>query len=217
MNNLEKHVLRIIGENVDSPDVFTDDTTGMAPIRDSLNDGIQELCMITGSYRRMYLLPLYADRQFYRMGWEADYFGWVVEAWDRRRGKRLEQTDPFRLTKENAYWMKDSGNPDEYMQIGSDIFGVYRKPSSNGVVLELTSVCIPKPYTVDTDPVKLRDQFQRAAVYYAVCEFFASRGDARRATEYFDKYIETAGLMSINPRAAEQNVMLGQEAQRRNA
>lgn len=216
MNSLESHVLRLIGENVDSPDVFTDTAAGIAQIRDSLNDGIQELCSLTGSYRRMYLLPLYADRQFYRMGWETDHFGWVVEAWDRSRGRRLEQTDPFRLTQENTNWMQDSGNPDEYIQIGADIFGTYRKPSANGIVLELTCVCIPKAYTSDTQPVKLREQFQRAAVYYAVCDFYASRGDAKRAIEYFDRYIETAGLMTIHPQANERQYQFGQEQQRRN-
>ena len=78
MNSLESHALRLIGENTSSPDVFSDTAAGMAPIRDSINDALQELCMLTGSYRRPYLLPLYADRQFYRMSFERDYFGWVV-------------------------------------------------------------------------------------------------------------------------------------------
>ena len=203
MNSLETHVLRIIGENPSSPDVFADTDSGMAPVRDSINDAIQELCMVTGSYKKTYLLPLYADRMFYRMGWERDYFGWVVEAWDRSRQMRLEQTDVLTLAMTDGFWMERTGNPEEYMQIGEDILGVFSKPSANGIVLELTCVCMPKPYTADTDPVKVREVFQNAAVYLAVSEFYASRGNASRATEYLNLYLETAGLMSMHPESAE--------------
>lgn len=203
MNDLEKHALRLIGENASSPDVFTDTASGMAPIRDSINDAIQELCMVTGSYKKTYLLPLYADRMFYRMGWEQDHFGWVVEAWDRSRQRRLEQTDVLTLAMQDGFWMERTGNPEEYMQIGEDILGVFYKPSANGIVLELTCACIPKKYTVDTDPVKVREVFQKAAVYLAVSEFYASRGNASRATEYLNMYLETAGLTMMHPQTAE--------------
>jgi|SRR3990172_7023753 len=203
MNSLEKHVLRLIGEDILNPDVFTDTTSGMAQIRQSVSDAIQELCMVTGSYKRTYLLPLYADRIFYRMGWEADHFGWIVEAWDRNRRVRLEQVDLMALNNYDPLWMKRTGNPDMYMQIGEDILGIFRKPSANGIVIELDCVCIPKTYTEDTDPIKVRDQYQRAAVYLACSEFHASRGDAKRAVEYLNSYIETAGLMVLLPEQAE--------------
>jgi hypothetical protein len=216
MNALEKHVLQIIGENTDSPDVFLNTDAGMAPVRDSINDAIQELCMVTGSYRKTYLLPLYADRQFYRMAWEADHFGYVVEAWDRSRNRRLVHTDLANLNAQDNMWMKHTGTPDSYLQIGEDIIGFYRKPASEGVVLELTCVCVPKPYTTDTAPVKLREQFERAAVYYAVCDYFASRGDARRALEFFERYTETAGIMTLHPQAAEKQNQFGGNRYERN-
>ena len=203
MNALEKHVLRLISENVDSPDVFTDDATGMAPIRKSINDALQEMCMITGSYHKTYLLPLYADRQFYRMGWEADFFGWVVDAWDRQRKRRLEQTDVQSLNHFDLWWLKRTGNAYKYIQIGEDILGIYHKPSSNGVVLELDCVCIPKEYTEDTDPIKVRKIYQNAAVYLAVSEYYASRGDAKRGQKYFKDYLEKAGLFQMHPDANE--------------
>lgn len=203
MNALEKHTLKLIGESLTSPDVFLDTDAGMAQIRQSCNDAIQEICMVTGSYRRTYLLPLYADRQFYRMGWEADHFGYIVEAWDRSRQIRLIQVDLLLLASYDSWWMKRTGNPDMYLQIGKDIIGIYRKPSANGVVLEIECVCIPKAYTSDTDPVKVREVFQRAAVYLAVSEYHASRGNAQRALEYLNLYIETAGLSGIYPETAE--------------
>ena len=67
MNTLEAKVLELIGESPDSPDVFTDDEEGLAPIRASLSEGIEEIAMLTGSYKRSYFLPLREDRAFYRL------------------------------------------------------------------------------------------------------------------------------------------------------
>jgi len=161
--------------------------------------------MVTGSYHKTYLLPLYADRQFYRMGWEADYFGWVKEAWDRSRQIRLTRTDVLFLSNYDAWWMKRTGNPYQYLQIGEDIIGIYHKPSANGIVLELDCVCIPKAYSTDNDPIKIRDVFQRASVYYAAGEYYASRGDAKRGAEYLNKYLETSNLMVLHPDTAERH------------
>lgn len=213
MNALEKHVLRIIGEDVDNPDVFDevegDHSPGIGLIRDSINDGIQELCMVTGSYQKTYLLPLYADRAFYRMAWEQDYFGWVTEVWDRARNRRLTQTDVMSLSARDDFWLRRTGDPDEYMQIGEDIFGVFYKPSANGIVLEVQCACIPKPYVNDTDEVKVREVFQKAAVYMAVSEFYASRGNAPRAAGYLNNALETAGLMVLHPAHPERTHQMG--------
>jgi hypothetical protein len=203
MNSVEKHALRLIGEDVSSPDVFTDDDTGLAPIRDSINDAIQEINMVTGAYHATYLLPLYTDRIFYRLGFERDHFGWVYEAWDRSRQFRLQQVDLIWLTRYDPFWMQTNGYPEKYVHLSDDLLAIYNKPSSNGIVLELDCVCIPKPYTTDTDPVKLREHYQRAAAYLATSEYWASRGNAKRAAEHFGNYIQTASLMNLTPEYQE--------------
>lgn len=209
MNSLETHVLRLIGEDVDSPDVFTDTTSGIAPVRDSLNDAVQELCMVTGSYKRVYHLPLNADALVHKLTFEADHFGWISEAWDRERKFRLEQTGLLKLNIQDPDWMTTTGYPEQYVQIGHNYLIVYRKQSSDGTVLELDCVCIPKPYTGENDPVRVRQAFERAAVYYAAGEFYASRGDAKRALEYHARYLETANLKAMNPDTAERSWQWG--------
>ncbi len=78
MNELETHVLELIGEDPDSPDVFTDDDTGMAPIRNSINDAIEEISMVSGSNKRTYTLPLRITTNWYRLAMEQGVFGWPV-------------------------------------------------------------------------------------------------------------------------------------------
>jgi hypothetical protein len=209
MNDIETHVLRLIGENISTPDVFTDDDSGIAQIRTSLNDAIQELCMVTGSYRRTYHLSLLANRQFYRLAPQNDFLGWIVGVRDRSQKRSLHRTDVLAISAADPWWMKRTGPPLEYMQLGLTHIGIYMAPSTNGVVIEADCVMIPKPYTEDTAPVRLRDNYKRAAVYYAVSEFYASRGDAARAGEYLQRYLEMAGLKALHPSMAERQYRLG--------
>jgi len=194
MNILERKVLELIGENVDSPDVFKDTDAGMAPIRDSINDAIQEIAMLTGSYKRQYLLPLRKGQAFYRFKLQNGYLGWVTDVWDVDRKFRLEQTSLTKLSAYDPRWMVGSGFPEAYMQIGEDVIGFHKKPSASANAMELTIVEVPHAYKTDTDRIKLRDSFQYAAVLFAVGEYWATRGDAREAKAYGARYLDALGI-----------------------
>lgn len=209
MNSLEKQVLKTIGENTSDPDVFLDTDAGLDPIRDSLNDAVQELCMVTGAYQIKYYLSLIANSWLYRLELNTDYFGYVVQVIDRARRYRLEQTDLIKLGQLAPEWMQDTGDPTHYYYIGYNMLGIYPTPSSDGRVLEMDCVAIPKPYEDGSAIVKLRANYERAAVYYAVSDFYASRGDAKRATEYYNQYLGVAQLMKLRPQTTEQQYRAG--------
>jgi hypothetical protein len=205
MNTLETHVLELIGEDVDSPDVFTDDASGMAQIRDSLNDAIQEISMIVGGYEDTYSLPLTANGIFYRLDFSAGRgdFAWITGVWDVTNKRRLEQTDITRLNHHDPRWMTYTGNPTAYFPLGLDHMGVFPKPSADTEMLEVKAVLIPKRYTTDTDRIKLRDSYQWAAVHYAVGEYWASRGDAQSAIMHHNDYLKRLGIRTAYPIANE--------------
>ena len=211
MNALESHVLRLIGEDLSSPDVFTNDTAGMTQIRDSLNDGIQTLCLVTGSYTRTYHLALLRNRQFYRIAPAQDYFGYVVEAMDRANRRRLAQIDLLTVSKIDPWFMKTGGPVTHYIQVGIDHIGFWRYPTAKGTVIELQCVCIPAAYATSVDAIKVRAAYQRATVYFAVSEYYASRGDAQRGQEYLTKAMETAGMMYMHPKEAERQWQIQRE------
>ena len=194
MNQLEKQVLELIGDDPDAPDVFKDTDLGMAPVRDSLNDAIQEISILTGSYRRQYFVPLRQDVTFYRFRLDNGFLGWVTGAWLVNQQRRLNQTDLIRLNADDPRWMVTSASPRSYFQIGHEIIGVYPKPSGDSDMLELNLVEIPAPYTNDADRIKLRKDFQYAAVNYAVSEYWASRGDVQEALKHWGRYLDTLGL-----------------------
>lgn len=203
MNSLEKHVLEIIGENTSSPDVFTDDDTGLEPVRDSLNDAIEEITMVTGSYKRTYYLPLTKDTSFYRLKMSDGELGWVTDAWCVNQKRRLVQTDVITLSAYSPTWLDDQGVPERYFQIGRDIIGLYRRPSASDDMIELTCVIIPARYESSNDRIKIRDNYKWAAVHYAVSEYWASRGDAKEAVFWFNKYIQNLKIKSLVPKANE--------------
>ena len=194
MNLLEKQVLELIGEDPDSPDVFLDTDAGMAPIRDSLNDAIQEIVMITGSNKRQYYIPLRENQAFYRIALNYGMFGWITDAKLVNLKYRLDQTGIRKLVKQDPGWMKTSASPRSYFQIGTDIVAIYPKPSGTTDVLELNIVEIPNPYTSDTDRIRLKSDYHYAAVHFAVAEYWASRGDAREATLHWGMYLDAMGL-----------------------
>ena len=199
MNLLERQVLRLISEDIDSPDVFTDDALGLALIRGSINDALQEMCLSTGSYSRTYYLPLFAGRQWYRMAPKFDFIAFVNTVWDREHHYRLLRNEVAVLNDQDPFWLRRQGRPLQYVTASFDYMGLYPVPSEEGKILEITCACVPAPYITDKDPIKIREQYQRAAVQLAVSEFFASRGDAKRATEYYEHYMETAQIMIATP------------------
>lgn len=202
-NALEVEVLQMVGEDTTSPDVYTDIT----PIRDSVNAAIQELCMVTGSVTATYHLPLEAGRNYYRTQWTDGDLGYVLNCRDVERKYALSQTDPATMSSCWPDHLKTTGYPTQYYQIGQKYLGLDRAPSASGGLLEIDCVIIPAAYTTDASPIPLRYAFQRAAVYYACSEFYASRGDAGRAQEMLQKYLETAGVMALSPQAADRQWM----------
>jgi hypothetical protein len=199
LNSIEEKVLRAIGENLDSPDVFTDDSIGMAQIRTSISDALQELCMLLGCYTRDYHLPLLAQRQWYRLEPEADYIAYIIEAYSLPRRRKLEQTDVQTMSV-NPWFLRENGFPVKYMFTGHNVLGVWPTPPNEGEMLMLKCVCMPKPYENDYDVIYVRDYLQRATAFYAQSEYYASRGDGKRAQQEHAQYLQIAQLTQLNER-----------------
>ena len=194
LNSLETKVLELIGEDVDSPDVFTDTEEGMEPIRTSLNDAVSEIVMLTGSHKRQYYIPLREQQQFYRLNLQNGSMGWITDVWSVTAKYRLEQSDLIRLASYDPRWMIHNGRPEAYFPVGKDLCGVYPKPAATEDVLELTLVEIPAAYESGEDRIKLRTAFEYAAVHFAVGEFWATRGDAQEATKHHAIYLSALGM-----------------------
>jgi len=213
MNTLETHVLNTIGEDADDPDVFLDTTAGMAQIRDSLNDAIEEISMVQGNHKRKMTIPLEENMNFYQIDLNRDVFAWITDVWLMTVKRRLAQKDLYWLTSFNPRWLQNTGSPERYCQIGKDIICIHPAPAASTDLLEVNMVVIPDRYTLDTDRIKLRDSFKWAAVEYATGEYWASRGDAKTALKHHTKYLEHLGVQALYPETYEKPWYLQTEKQ----
>jgi hypothetical protein len=194
MNSVETLVLQLIGEDTSSPDVFTDDSEGMALIRGSINDAVEEISIITGGYKENYLIELREGRVFYRLDFAGGDVAWITDAWLTTQRRRLEQTDLLKLSDYNPRWLISNGPPRSYFPVGLDFIGVWPKPGADTDILELTAVMVPTRYTRDTDRLRVRRDLEWAAAHYAVGEYYASRGDARSAIDHHTQYMDHVGI-----------------------
>lgn len=209
MNSIERHVLLLIGENPDSPDVFTDNPTGMEQIRTSIEDGLQEIVMLTGGYEEELHIPLSADKTFYRLYFARGYFGWVMDAWLIGEDIRLEQTGIASLTIEDPRWMTFTGSPRAYFQIGLNVIGIYPKSGSTSDIVRLRCVVIPQ-YDHEAQ-IQIRRSFQDAVVNYAVAEYWASRGDANEAATHYQLYTDILGAKFSYTQSRQHRQMMTQK------
>lgn len=189
MNQIERHVLELIGENTSSPDVFADTDDGMKPIRDSINDAVQEIAMIMGGRTGTFTIPLKPNRTFYRIRFEHGYLGCVQSVWLANQKRRLAQTDMIKLGHHDTRWIERAGTPSEYFLVGVDVIGLYPRSSAATDAVDLVGYMIPKAYATDTAPLDVRAEFRWMVAYFAVAEFYASRGDAASAAEFRSRYV----------------------------
>ena len=201
MNESETRILEAIGEDISSPDVFDDD--GITEIRDMVNDAVQEICLVTGSKRRQYIVPMQSGKNFYRIRSSTDLFGWPVSVWLINQKRPLEHKSLKWIIGNNPGFLKVTATPLRYCLIGHDVILLDPTPPSDSDSIMIDAVSIPARYTEDTDPIKIRQSFKHAIVQYAISEFWASRGDAKTAGNALQRYADHLGITGIYPETYE--------------
>jgi hypothetical protein len=190
MQALLREALLLIGEDPDHPDVFHDSSKELEVLKASMLDAMHDVLIATAGYRRKYYLPLASGRNFYKIDFRTDYFLLVHEAIDEITARKLEQKDLLYFLMLDMDWMSHTGTPIYYAQVSKDIICFYPAPSTTGRLIVLDCVCLPKDIAGPASA--MQGLYLQAIVYYAVGEFYASRGDARRASEFFNEFAKIA-------------------------
>lgn len=196
MNSLEEKVLRLIGEDPSDPDVFTD--SNITPIRDSINDAIEEIAVLSGNDKVTYRLPLYAGRYFYRLHFPNHKLGWIHDAYLPERKRHIAQTSFGALERARRRWLRSYNTPMTYYTIGIDTIGVYPIYPIDGYHLDLKCVIVPKRYTTESEIIKLREDRESAVISYAVGEYYLNNKDPERAAEWLGRYNKFAASLHMH-------------------
>lgn len=203
MNKLERHVLELIGENTTDPDVYADTNEGLEPIRDSINDAIEEISALAGADKKRILLPLRQNRSFYNLN--QPQLAWITSAWLSGTRRRLDQKDFQWLRTNRPRWLYSTGTPELYCPIGHKVLCVWPAASSDVNSIEIEAVMIPDRYSSDDDRIRIRDGYQWAAVHYAVSEWYAGRGDAKTAQQHINEYLKHMNMADLYPESNERH------------
>jgi len=201
MNSLETSIIDLIGESSDSPDVY--DSAGIDEIRSHVNDAIEEVCLITGCFKRVWQIPLKANCRFYRIPEARERFGWFYSVYLFGNKSVLSQTDFNGLDWVDTRWLQATGTPTYYAPIGYREIAIYPAPSSSADTLEINGIAIPKRYSEDSDKIALRASWKWAVVNRVVSEWWATRGDAQSAARYFQTYANEIGIPQMYPEQSE--------------
>jgi hypothetical protein len=208
-NDMEQSVMYLIGEDPTNPDVFTS-ASGITLIRDALNHAIWEICFLTGTYIREFQIETVANKIFYELDTGEDYVGWILEGRNESKRYKLERASLPELAKSDPWWLKTTSDTYGYYQIGNRMIGIWYPPSSGGNVLTFKVAAIPGAYTYGTDPTSLRELWENAAIHFAASEYYASRGNAKRATTHLIRYMTAMDIMQHHPEQVEKVRTMGE-------
>lgn len=194
-NNIENEILRVSGENIDTPDVFIEGSAELLMLRTFINDAIQELCMLSGVYRKNYILTTKTNRMFYRIVPQYDYISFINFILDRSRQLKLVKTELESIAKIDSFFLQRNGNASHYVMFGNEFLMLYPKPTSS-YALTINFTAIPKSYTESTDPIKIRKDYERAVIYDSLSKYYAYNRELDKAVDYMKMAYETAKIDS---------------------
>jgi len=201
VKEIEKRVLRIIGEDTDNPDVYTD--ANITPIRDSVNDAIEEMCTMTDTFVVKYRVPIIADTYFYKLAFTSAQFCYILRARLPDKGRVLAQSRVGEVADNDYRWLDSTNTPSVYFPIGVEYVGFYPIYSENGHHVELDCAVLPLRYSTDDTVIQLRDDFKDAAAYYAAAEYFLSVADVEKYGYWFAEYSRAASRFGFRGRMSD--------------
>ncbi len=208
MNSIENRILRAIGEDPSSPDVFT--SSNLTPIRDSVNDAMEELCTLSDSIVNVYKLPLIADTNLYKMEWAGNQLCYVASVLLPETQKQLRATTLSAVEKYDRRWMSTVGTPTMFFPLGVDLLGLYPMYSDEGYYADIRCVVLPNRYETSTEPIQIRGDWEDAVVNYAVAEYFLGVGDLEKSIRWFSEYSKYAGKFGFRTTMPDRWVTKGE-------
>lgn len=200
MNDLEMEVLRIIGEDPDSPDVYT--SNNITQIRDSISDAVEELAVVGAFLKKTFRMPLFNGVNFYKIGFTYSQFVCVTSVYLPDKERLLEQSSVSAIEQHDPNWLTTNNTPEAYAPIGVDKIVFYPSYGEDGHHAEVECVVLPLRYSNDTQKTGLARDLESAPVNYAVAEFYASIGMLDRAARYqplYESALEKYGRKHMIP------------------
>jgi len=195
LQDIKLMVMDIVGEDSSSPTYWN--SSNDSELTEWINDGLEQVCLVTGQYVEEFTLPLFADRSWYRVDpGKGGQFLWVKHLLLQPEGYELGGADPTKLAREDYNWMTRTGTPRVFFPVGVNTIRVVPYPSTNGQSLEGSCVCLPPSLSTDDEVVDLGSSLIRPVVDYAAAMTLMSMRRLEKALGFFKSYSVGLGLDS---------------------
>jgi len=193
LNDIKLMVMDIVGEDSASPTYWN--SSNDSELTEWINDAFEQVCLQTGQYVEEFILPLFANRAWYRIDpGKGGQFLWIKYLRLCPEGYELGGADPSKLAREDYNWMTRTGTQRVFFPIGINTIRVVPYPSTNGQSLEGSCVCLPPSFSTDDQIIDIDDSLIRPVVDYAAGMTLMSMRRLEKAIEFFKSYSVGLGL-----------------------
>ena len=190
---LRQMVMDIVGEDSAAPTYWT--SSNQAELDEWINDGFEQVCLVTGQYTEEFILPLFANKAWYRVDpGKGGQFLWIKHLRVWPEGYELGGADPTKLAREDYNWMTRTGTPRTFFPVGVNTIRIIPFPSTDGQSLEGTCVCLPPSLSVNDEVLDIDDSLIRPVLDYAAGMTLMSLRRLDKAVEFFKSYAVGLGL-----------------------
>jgi hypothetical protein len=184
---LQKKVLRQLGENTDAPVYYMLDD-----VKESINDGYEEMADLSEFHEAITTIPTEPSTIYFDMIDElSENFLAVRRAWNNKTEKWLVPCD-YRFLDSKVYprWETVLGNPEIFFTRGLWELGLYPMETEAGCSIRLNYVSIPPALTASYEEPRIPAQFQNGLVEYALYDLLAQDGKTEKALSHWKQYIQ---------------------------
>jgi len=193
LNDIKLMVMDIVGEDSASPTYWN--SSNDSELTEWINDAFEQVCLQTGQYVEEFILPLFANRAWYRIDpGKGGQFLWIKYLRLYPEGYELGGADPNKLAREDYNWMTRTGTPRAFFPLGINSIRLVPYPSTNGQSLEGSCVCLPPSFSLNDTVIDLDKSLIRPVLDYAAGMALISMRRLDKALEFFRSYSIGLGL-----------------------
>ncbi len=168
----------------------------------AINEGMRLFALLTLGLEQTSTWNVTASTTFFRM--LTIFSDWIVPLRiSTAAGAKVRPTQLDGLNSLDDGWVKKTGTPTNYIEVGADLLGLYKQPSSGGTSLTVTYARAPVAVSADGDVPEFPQEYHPLFVNYGICRVRQVEGvqEFSKAIPLLREYLEGAAQYADKVRA----------------
>lgn len=188
---LQAEVFRRLEELQSDPEFWE-----LSEIKQSLNEGWQELALHTEWYREEFMFALQDGITYYDLrDWSPDEIIAVRAVWNETVQRWLTPSSTLNLEQNYRRWETASMQADQFFLRGNFTLGIFGKPTvgtTSSDFITVMATAVPPPLLPDDYVIPHPERFCECEILYALYDLKAQEGEVKIALGLWEKYLAEA-------------------------